>query len=226
MNKIFAGAYHRGFSRIIIDCGPRDPVEIDLALRDKFYELKDTLDSDVQKEIFDEVGHSYDEYSQDVFGISRIVKKDNKKFLIIQLDPVIYTNRSGVEILPDRCVEIIADVFKSVMKEFYNISGYLVLAYPRNNAIVNIEVECDVEGVIRELKSMYRTELIKDIREILANKSERSLLLDSLVRGISDTDNVDEAMEIKYLFEAGEFDEVSLLTIGNAVSTRIDRETY
>ena len=200
MNKIFAGAYHRGFSRIIIDCGPRDPVEIDLALRDKFYELKDILDSDIQR--------------------------DNKKFLVIQLDPIIYTNSSGVEILPDRCVEVIADVFKSVMKEFYNISGYLVLAYPRNNAIVNIEIECDVEGVIRELKSMYKTELIKDIREILANQSERSLLLDSLVRGISDTDNVDEAIEIKYLFEAGEFDEVSILTISNAVSARLDREAY
>ena len=73
---------------------------------------------------------------------------------------------------------------------------------------------------------MYKTELIKDIREILANQSERSLLLDSLVRGISDTDNVDEAIEIKYLFEAGEFDEVFLLTISNAVSARLDREAY
>lgn len=226
MNKILAGAYHRGFSRIIIDCGPRDPVEIDLALRDKFYKLKDILDSDIQKEIFDEVGHSYDEYSQDVFGISRIVKRDNKKFLIVPLDPIIYINSSGNEILPDRCVEVLANVFKSIMKEFYNISGYLVLAYPRNNTIVNIEVECDVEGVVRELKSIYRTELIKDIREILASQSERSLFLNSLVKGISDTDDADEAIEIKYLFEAGEFDEVSLLTISNAVSTRLDRETY
>ena len=226
MNKILAGAYHRGFSRIIIDCGPRDLVEIDLALRNKFYELKDLLDSDVQKEVFDEVGHSYDEYSQDILGISKITKKDNKRFLVIHLDPVIYTDSSGIEILPDKCVEVLCNVFKDVVKEFYNISGYLVLAYPRKNNTVNIEIEAGIDCNVRELKLIYRIELITDIREILINQNERGLLLKSLAEGISYTNDIDEAIELKYLFEAGEFDEAATLTIDNAASERLDKETY
>lgn len=133
INKIVLECLDDSVGYLIIDCGPRDPLEIDYFLREEFYKAWSKVTLAFEREPKDTNETFWEAYTDDVLDVARIVKLDNgNRILQVAVEPMVFTKkvdkRSNAEAYSDKS-SVLKEVLTNLYKQFYNVRILLKLQY-------------------------------------------------------------------------------------------------